>query len=56
MGRSYGDVALNTQGNLWHTTTLNHLILFNIETGVLHCEAGATLQDIHRTLVPQGWM
>ena len=56
MGRSYGDVALNTQGNLWHTTTLNHLISFNIETGVLHCEAGATLQDIHRTLVPQGWM
>lgn len=56
MGRSYGDVALNTSGNLWHTITLNHLISFNIETGVLHCEAGATLQDIHRTLVPQGWM
>ena len=56
MGRSYGDVALNTQGHLWQTTTLNHLISFNLETGILHCEAGATLQDIHRTLVPQGWM
>ncbi|MBF4454676.1 FAD-binding oxidoreductase [Acinetobacter sp. SK-43] len=56
MGRSYGDVALNTQGHLWQTTTLNHLISFNFATGILHCEAGATLQDIHRTLVPQGWM
>ena len=56
MGRSYGDVALNTNGTLWLMTGLNHLISFNHESGVLRCEAGATLQDIHRTLVPQGWM
>ncbi|MFW1857059.1 FAD-binding protein [Acinetobacter defluvii] len=56
MGRSYGDVGLNTQGYLWQTTGLNHFISFNLQTGVLHCEAGITLQDIHRTLIPQGWM
>ncbi|MGN5764540.1 FAD-binding oxidoreductase [Acinetobacter calcoaceticus] len=56
MGRSYGDVALNGNGVLWLTTAMNHLISFDLTTGILHCEAGATLQDIHRTLIPQGWM
>lgn len=56
MGRSYGDVALNGNGVLWLTTAMNHLISFDLNTGILHCEAGTTLQDIHRTLIPQGWM
>ncbi|EXB47888.1 FAD-binding oxidoreductase [Acinetobacter sp. 1000160] len=56
MGRSYGDVALNGNGVLWLTTAMNHLISFDLQTGILHCEAGATLQDIQRTLIPQGWM
>lgn len=56
MGRSYGDAALNGNGTLWLTTALNHLISFDLNTGILHCEAGTTLQDIHRTLIPQGWM
>ncbi|WP_312158828.1 FAD-binding oxidoreductase [Acinetobacter sp.] len=56
MGRSYGDAALNPQGNLWSSSGLNHLISFNQLTAELHCEAGVTLQDIHRTLIPQGWM
>lgn len=56
MGRSYGDVALNAGGTLWLTTGLNHFIHFDLQHGVLHCEAGCTLQDIQRCLVPQGWM
>lgn len=56
MGRSYGDIALNSDNTLWLTTGLNHLIHFDSDTGILHCEAGVLLQDIHRTLIPQGWM
>ena len=56
MGRSYGDAALNGEGIVWLTTAMNHLIAFDLNTGILHCEAGTTLQDIHRTLIPQGWM
>lgn len=56
LGRSYGDVALNSHGNLWIGSSLNHFISFDLNTGILHCEAGASLQDIHRTLIPQGWM
>lgn len=56
MGRSYGDAALNTHGSLWHTTSLDHFISFDIKSGILHCEAGVSLQEINRVLIPQGWM
>jgi len=55
-GRSYGDVGLNPQGNLWHTTGLNKLIAFDDTTGRLVCEAGVLLRDIQRLFVPRGWM
>ncbi len=56
MGRSYGDVCLNSQGTLWVTTGLNHFIAFNDVTGRLVCEAGVLLRDIQRALVPRGWI
>lgn len=55
-GRSYGDVCLNPNGNLWHTTGLNKFIAFDETTGRLVCEAGVLLRDIQRLLVPRGWM
>jgi len=55
-GRSYGDECLNPSGVLWLTAGLDHLNHWNPDTGVLGCEAGVLLQDIQRTLVPQGWM
>lgn len=55
MGRSYGDVALNPNGTLWLTTGLNHLIDFDVHTGLLRCEAGILLRDIQRLFIPKGW-
>jgi len=55
MGRSYGDVALNPGGVLWDVTGMNRFIGFDRENGILHCEAGATLHDIQRLILPQGW-
>ena len=55
-GRSYGDVCLNPNGNLWLTTGLNKLISFDETLGRLVCEAGVLLRDIQRLLVPRGWM
>lgn len=55
-GRSYGDVCLNPNGNLWHTSGLNKLISFDEGTGRLVCEAGVLLRDIQRLFVPRGWM
>jgi FAD/FMN-containing dehydrogenase len=55
-GRSYGDVCLNPNGNLWQISGLNKLISFDEATGRLVCEAGVLLRDIQRLFVPRGWM
>jgi FAD/FMN-containing dehydrogenase len=54
-GRSYGDVCLNPGGTLWMTRGLNHFIAFDDRTGLLTCEAGVTLEEILRVVVPRGW-
>lgn len=56
MGRSYGDVCLNPQGEIWITTGLDHFIAFDESTGRLVCEAGVLLQDIQRLMIPRGWI
>lgn len=56
MGRSYGDVCLNTGGTLWLTTGLDHFIAFDTLSGRLTCEAGVLLRDIQQLAVPCGWM
>ncbi len=55
-GRSYGDVCLNPLGFLWDTTSLNHFIDFDINTGILTCESGVLIKDIQETFIPKGWM
>lgn len=54
-GRSYGDQALNDGGTVWLSRGLNKFIAFDAETGVLRCEAGASLQDIIAVALPRGW-
>jgi FAD/FMN-containing dehydrogenase len=54
-GRSYGDVCLNSGATLLHTRGLDHLISFDVENGVLVCEAGVLLADILNVFVPRGW-
>lgn len=56
MGRSYGDVCLNPEGELWLTQGMNRFIEFDASTGLLTCEAGVLLYDIQRYFVPRGWI
>ena len=56
MGRSYGDVCLNPTGYLLNTKKLDHFIQFDARTGVLECEAGVLLKEIHDLVISQGWM
>lgn len=53
MGRSYGDSAL--AATMLDSHLLDHYIHFDPDTGVLDCEAGVSLDQILRLLVPQGW-
>ncbi len=55
LGRSYGDSCLNDGNALLLTRRLDRFISFDRVTGLLRCEAGVTLAEILRLVVPQGW-
>jgi FAD/FMN-containing dehydrogenase len=55
MGRSYGDVCLLKDGTLLPTTSMNRLLDFDPETGLLTAEAGITLAQILDFAVPRGF-
>ncbi|MBX7143044.1 MAG: FAD-binding oxidoreductase [Oligoflexia bacterium] len=54
-GRSYGDCCLNDAGVLLTTNGLSRIISFDRQTGVLRCEAGLTIDEVLRVIVPAGW-
>lgn len=54
-GRSYGDACLNNGGTIIPTQHLNHFISFDKTQGILRCEAGVTLADVLKLIVPAGW-
>ena len=55
LGRSYGDVCLNANGRLIVTDTLDRIISFDRERGILRAEAGLSLERLLRIAVPTGW-
>ncbi len=55
LGRSYGDASLNDGGGTLLFTRLNRFLSFDEQTGLLHAEAGVSLDDILKIFVPKGW-
>lgn len=55
-GRSYGDSGINSQATQIGTRQLKRLLRFDADRGILHCEAGLTLDEILRVIVPRGWL
>jgi FAD/FMN-containing dehydrogenase len=55
LGRSYGDVGLNSGHTVVNSRDANHFLSFDRETGILKCQAGVTLAEIQRTFIPQGF-
>jgi len=55
LGRSYGDVCLLENGTLLQTSGMDRLLHFDAATGVLRCEAGASLDQILHFAVPRGF-
>lgn len=53
--RSYGDSGLNGGGNLLDMTSLDRLIAFDADRGVLRTDAGLSLSELLRITVPKGW-
>jgi decaprenylphospho-beta-D-ribofuranose 2-oxidase len=54
-GRSYGDAALNSEGDVILSERINRFISFDEATGLLRAEAGVTLADVLAVFVPRGW-
>lgn len=55
LGRSYGDAALNTDQTVVLMERLNRFLSFDEKSGILHAEAGITLEEILKVFVPRGW-
>jgi FAD/FMN-containing dehydrogenase len=55
-GRSYGDAALNPNGVVWDTRSLDHILMFDRQQGRFCCESGVLLRDIQALIMPYGWM
>jgi len=53
LGRSYGDSSFGERA--LSSARLNHFISFEAAGGLLHCEAGVSLDDILDVFVPRGW-
>ena len=53
MGRSYGDSA--NAPTVLQTTYLDHFIAFDKVRGLLTVEAGVTIREILKLIVPNGW-
>ena len=55
LGRSYGDSCLNDGQTLIETSGLSRFIAFDQKKGFLRCEAGVTLDEVLKLIVPNGW-
>ncbi|WP_017732432.1 FAD-binding oxidoreductase [Nafulsella turpanensis] len=52
-GRCYGDAALGP--NILSSLPFNHILSFNEQQGIIHCEAGVMLDELLELIVPKGW-
>ena len=55
-GRSYGDSCLNTGGALIECGSLDRFLSFDVDGGVMRCEAGVQFSRILDLAIPAGWI
>lgn len=54
-GNSYGDAALNQNGCVVLTERLNRILDFDAINGTVTVEAGLSLRDLLKFIIPRGW-
>jgi decaprenylphospho-beta-D-ribofuranose 2-oxidase len=55
LGKSYGDAALNTHGEIILTNRLDRFLAFDANKGILTVESGISIAKILEFIVKQGW-
>jgi len=53
LGRSYGDSA--NSNIVLDITSLNRVVKFDSESGIILCESGVSIKEINELTIPQGW-
>jgi FAD/FMN-containing dehydrogenase len=53
LGRSYGETCLNPEGGLIDMTGVDRLMTLDVESRTLRADAGASLDDILKVIVPK---
>ena len=56
MGKSYGDVCLNSNGKLISLSKFSKILNSDFKNGIIHCQSGITLKAIQDYIIPNGWM
>ncbi len=54
-GNSYGDASMNSDGFVLDISRMNRILDFDAETGIAELEAGVTVRDLWRHILPLGW-
>jgi len=54
-GRSYNDAALNGGGIVLDLSGMNRILEWEPGSGVVRCEAGVTLEQLWKKVLPDGW-
>jgi decaprenylphospho-beta-D-ribofuranose 2-oxidase len=57
LGRAYGDAALPARGDavVAGSTLADRVLSFDASSGLLHAEAGFSLDQLYRIFLPRGW-
>ena len=55
LGRSYGDVCLNENGQIILTRNLNQILHLDTEKGFIKIEGGVSIKEILDKITPNGW-
>lgn len=55
LGRSYGDVCLNKDGEILRMEHCDHILAFDVEGGLIRAEAGLSIAELLKVIVPRGW-
>ena len=55
LGRAYGDAAQNAGGQVLDMTGLDRVHRLDLERGLVEVDAGVSLDDLLRVVVPLGW-
>jgi decaprenylphospho-beta-D-ribofuranose 2-oxidase len=57
LGRSYGDSSLPAQASdkIAGTRLADRILAFDPETGIVRAEAGLSLAELNRLVIPRGW-